>query len=73
MESQTPQEALDGARLVRFHDDGFVGAVWTEGADEVTLYRVDEGEWTPTGSLDVDPGMSVDAVDTSIKTFLEAA
>lgn len=68
--SVSPHEALDGARLVRFHDDGLVGAVW-DGSDAATLYRVYNGAWESTGELDIDSSKGIDDVDESIQVFLD--
>lgn len=71
--SRSPHEVLDGARLVRFHEDGLVSAVWKEGNESATLYRVYRGEWESTGELELDvgPGMTIDDVDESIQVFLD--
>lgn len=61
---EDPSDVLDGALLVRFHEDGNVAAVW-DGTDTLSLHTVWDGSWYQTDSRDVS-GQSKDQVDTII-------
>ncbi len=61
-------DVLDGAHLVRFHDDGNVAAVWG-GDHTVELYTEWDGDWSKNDSYTVEEA-TIDKVEQSItETF----